>query len=172
MTFAQLSAIYEPYNHNRKIIAFDTFEGFPNISSKDENTEIIYKKHDLSMTNNIYDEILKSIELFDKNRPLNHIPKIELVKGDATKTIPTYLENNKHLLISLLYLDFDLYEPTKIALTYFIERMPKGAVIAFDELNTRNFPGETIALLEILGIKSLSLRKTNFDAYISYANIE
>ena len=34
-----------------------------------------------------------------------------------------------------------------IALKNFISRMPKGAIIAFDELNNKNWPGETVALL-------------------------
>ena len=36
MTWAQLSAIYEPVNYTRKIIGFDTFQGIPKISEKDE----------------------------------------------------------------------------------------------------------------------------------------
>ena len=36
-TWAQLSAIYEPVNHNRKIFGFDSFEGFPDIGHKDIN---------------------------------------------------------------------------------------------------------------------------------------
>jgi hypothetical protein len=68
-------------------------------------------------------------------------------------------------------LDFDLYEPTKIALQSFIPRIPKGGIVAFDELNTKNFPGETLALLEVLEIKNIALRKTSFDPYISYSVI-
>ena len=54
-----------------------------------------------------------------------HIPKIELVKGDVRKTIPKYIKDNPHLIVSLLYLDLDLYEPTRAALRNFIPRMPK-----------------------------------------------
>ena len=36
MTWAQLSAIYEPLNHYRRVIGFDSFEGFPSISKFDE----------------------------------------------------------------------------------------------------------------------------------------
>jgi hypothetical protein len=69
----------------------------------------------------------------------------------------------------MIYLDFDIYEPTKIAIETFINRMPRGGIIAFDELNAKVFPGETIALLETIGIKNLHLKKTIFDSYISYA---
>jgi hypothetical protein len=172
LTFAQLSAIYEPYNHTRKIIAVDTFEGFPSMSEHDLNSKRNYNVGELCVLKGMEDEIEKSIELFDKNRPLSHIPKIELIKGDATKTIPQYLENNKHLIVSMIYFDFDIYEPTVVGLKYMIERMPKGAILAFDELNAKVFPGETLAVLDTLGIKNIKLRKTMFDSYISYAIIE
>jgi hypothetical protein len=66
------------------------------------------------------------------NRFNSHLEKIEIVKGDAVRTIPKYLKENKHTLVSLLYLDFDLYEPTKIALDNFLPRMAKGGLIVFD----------------------------------------
>ena len=37
-------------------------------------------------------------------------------------------------MISLLYLDFDLYEPTLAELKYFLPRMPKSTILLFDEL--------------------------------------
>ena len=173
MTFAQLSAIYEPYNHTRKIVGFDTFEGFSRLSgSKDDNREKQYSDGDLSTYDGIQKEITKAIELSDKNRPLSHISKIELIKGDAVISIPEYLQNNPHTIISMLYLDFDIYEPTKIALENLMPRIPKGGVVAFDELNCINFPGETLAVMEVLSISKLKLRKTNFDPWISYAVIE
>jgi hypothetical protein len=97
---------------------------------------------------------------------------VELIRGDATITIPQFLKDNPHLLISMIYFDFDIYEPTVIGLKTFIERMPKGAILAFDELNDKVFPGETVALLHTVGIKNLKLKKTFFDPYISYAIIE
>ena len=72
----------------------------------------------------------------------------------------------------MLYFDFDLYEPTLVSLKSFIPRMPKGSVLAFDELNTKNFPGETLALMEVIGVPNLKLKKTMFDPYISYAIVE
>lgn len=172
LSFAQLSAIYEPYNHTRKVIAFDTFAGFPSISEKDNNSKRNYQVGELSIYEGIEEEIGQAIKLLDANRPLSHIPKVELVKGDATKSIPHYLSENPHLVISLLYLDFDIYEPTIAALKTFLDRMPKGAVLAFDELNAKVFPGETLAVLEEVGIKNLRLKKTMFDSYISYAIID
>jgi hypothetical protein len=168
-TFAQLSAIYEPYNHTRKIVTFDTFEGFPSVADEDKNTARSYDKGDLFAHENIEEEIKAGISLFDRNRPLSHIPKVILSKGNAMQSIPDYIDKNPHTIISLLYLDFDIYEPTMVALKNFLPRMPKGSILAFDELNAASFPGETLALLETLGIKNVQLMKTPFDSYISYA---
>ena len=45
--------------------------------------------------------------------------------------------------MSLLFIDCDLYEPTRAALRAFLPRMPKGAIVAFDELDNPIWPGET-----------------------------
>ena len=172
MAFAQLSAIYEPYNHTRKIISFDTFEGFPQVSDKDKNKARDYSQGDLRVYEGIEQEIQISTQLLDKNRPISHISKVELVKGDALVQIPNFIEANPHILISMAYFDFDLFEPTKIGLQYFLPRMPKGAILAFDELNAKAFPGETLALLDSVGIRNIRLKKTPFDSYISYAILD
>ena len=110
--------------------------------------------------------------LFDENRYLNKDYKTELVAGDAVDTIPSYVKKNTHLVISLLFLDFDLYQPTKIALEYFLPRMPKGGMIVFDEVNNRFWPGETVALLEqFKSLNNLQIQKFSFDHNISYVTI-
>jgi len=171
MTFAQLSSIFEPVNHQRKIIGFDTFAGFPKLSKIDNRgTSEFIKKGGFKI--NSYQDLKKCIEVYDSNRFIGHIPKIELIKGDSTKTIPKYVRNNPHLVVSLLYLDFDLYEPTRIALKYFLPRMPKGSIIAFDELNAPTFPGETKAVLDTLGINKLKIERFPFNTYLSYAILD
>ncbi len=97
----------------------------------------------------VYEELQELIKEFDDNRYLNQFPKVFLVKGDARETIPKYVEENPHLLVSFLFLDFDLYEPTKVALEYFLPRMCKGAIVAFDEIINPLWPSETQALLEM-----------------------
>ena len=82
------------------------------------------------------------------------------------------MKKNPHTVVSLLFLDFDLYEPSKVALKYFVPRMPKGAIIAFDEINAQTFPGETQALLETVGINNLRIERFPFNTYLSYAQIE
>jgi hypothetical protein len=168
LSFAKLSSIFEPTNHTRKIVGFDTFEGFPSIHAADKAGDSSHLRKG-GLTGSTMQDVEKAIELYDKNRPLAHIPKVELVKGDLAKTGPQYLKDNPHLVVSMLYLDVDLYEPTKVALETFLPRMPKGAIVAFDELNAKMFPGETSAVDEVLGLRNIAIKRYPFDSYVSYA---
>lgn len=170
MAWTHFSAILEPYNHTRRIIGFDTFSGFPKVCKKDIQGSSSEHLHTgaFQVPDNIVKEIEHLVTIHDRNRPLGHIPKVELVVGDVAQTIPKYVKQHPYLLVSLLYLDFDLYEPTKIALEYFYPRLVKGGIVAFDELNCAEFPGETIALLETFGVSQGKLVRFPFEPYISY----
>jgi len=172
MAWAKLSSILEPVNHTRRVIGFDTFEGFTSVSEKDTKTGNSIHFGEGRMEGSSYEELKKVIEMYDINRPLNHIPKVELVKGDILKTAPTFLETHPHFVVSLLYLDVVIYEPTKAALEVFLPRMVKGSIIAFDELNADVYPGETLAVDEVVGLKNLKIRRFEFDSYVSYAILE
>ena len=165
--WAQLSNIFEPVNYTRKILGFDTFEGFPSVSPEHDNTGVLEsKKGDLR--GSTLEELNLSIQKYNGERHLSHIKNVELIQGDFTITAEKYLEKNPQTIISLLYLDFDLYAPTKKALELFLPRMPKGAIVAFDELNCESFPGETRALNEVVGIGKYEIKRFTFDPWISY----
>jgi len=170
-SFAAFAEISEPYNYQRRIIGFDTFEGFPSISDKDQTTDTVpatRKVGGFYVDDDHYDQLQKSVALFDDNRLLNHVPRIELVKGDALATIPSYLEKNPHLLISLLYLDFDLYEPTLKALQLLFDRVVAGGIVALDEVNDPRWPGETEAFLEFFGGKTGRLERLPYEPNASF----
>lgn len=172
LTWAKLSSIFEPANHVRKVIGFDTFGGFPSVSGEDTRTGTFNELKQGGLTGSAFANVLEAVRVYDLNRPISHIPKVELVQGDLCKTAPAYLESNPHLVVSLLYLDLDLYEPTRKALEVFLPRMPKGAVIVFDELNAKIFPGETIAVIEQIGLRNLRIERFSFDSYVSYAVLD
>ena len=168
MTWTKLSSILEPVNLTRRIYGFDTFEGFPEISQQDiSRKNEALKKGDLY--SNSFDELSKLNEIHDSTRYLGHISKVSMIKGDASKTIPKFVKDNPHLLVSLLFLDFDLYKPTKIALQSFFPLIPKGGIIAFDELDNPIWPGETQAMIEFFKDNSLEIKRLSFDPYIGYA---
>lgn len=170
IAWANMSAVLEPANLTRRIYGFDTFEGFPEVGEKDLNE--VMKPERGQLYSNSYDELLELINIYDTNRFLGHVNKVQLIKGDIKITVPEFIEKNKHLVVSLLFLDLDLYEPTKVAIENFFPRMPKGAIIAFDELDNPIWPGETMAVLETLGINRLKIERIEFDPYIGFAVIE
>ena len=172
MAWAKLSSIFEPVNHTRKIIGFDTFEGFASVTTNDTKTGRSIHFGEGKMEGSSYDELTKVIELYDMNRPISHIPKIELVKGDIIKTAPQFIQTHPHLVVSLLYLDLVIYEPTKIALETFLPKMVKGSIIVFDELNADVYPGETKAVNDVIGLQNLRIQRFDFDSYVSFAVIE
>ncbi len=167
MTFAHLCSIFEPYHYVRKVIGFDTFKGFPKITKEDITSGAEHMKKG-GLESNSYDVLKNSIKLYDMNRALGHINKIELVKGDISKTFPEYLKKNPSLVISFLYMDLDIYKPTLDTLKLVINRIPKGGIIAFDELNHPDYPGETIAVMESLGINNLELKRLDISSMLSY----
>jgi Macrocin-O-methyltransferase (TylF) len=171
MSWAKFSAIMEPVNLTRRIYGFDTFEGFPEVSNKDRSaTSMHVKKGDLKA--DVFDELSALVQIYDSTRYIGHVNKVNMIRGDATKTIPQFVQDNPHLLISLLFMDFDLYAPTKVALEHFLPRMPKGAVLAFDELDNPLWPGETLAMLEAHSRRPLRIERIEFDPYIGFAVID
>jgi len=171
MAWAQFSAILEPTNHQRRIVGFDTFSGFPKLSKQDRSSESDQARPG-GLAVDSYEHLQHCVELFDMNRFIGHVPKVEMVRGDAAKTIAQYLKENSQLIVSLLYLDFDIYEPTMAALKHFLPRMPKGAVIAFDELNLKDWHGESVAVLESLKLRDYRIERCSFGSVISFAQIE
>jgi len=168
MTWAQLSAIYEPYNHIRCIIGFDTFTGFAEMNEKDKGDVPDFAVKG-GLATNAYDDLMKCIELYDMNRPIGHIPRVNLIKGNAIKTIPKFIKDTPHLVVAMLYLDFDVYEPTKIAIEQFLPYMPKGSIMVFDELNHPSWPGETQAVFETIGFKNIKIERFPYTPHLSYA---
>ena len=170
MSWLKLGAILEPENLTRRVYGFDTFDGFPTLTDMDSNRHT--QTHVGDLRANSHDELIALVEQHDRDRFLGHIPKAQLIKGDIAVTAPKFVEDNPHLVVSLLFLDADLYEPTKAALEAFLPRMPRGALIVFDELDNPQWPGETIATIETLGLDRLRLERIEWDPYISFARVE
>ena len=168
MLLQQLSLTLEPYAINRTIYGFDTFEGFRSIDSKNDPRDI-----DETMFSDTNDRLLEAVvALQDVVRPVNRIAKTHLVKGDIAKTVPEFVQNNPGLLISLLILDTDLYDSTKVALTNFIPHMHKGAIVLLDEVCYSKFIGETIAFKEVCDLRKVRLKKFPFDSTCGYFEVE
>ncbi|MGA2477384.1 MAG: crotonobetainyl-CoA--carnitine CoA-transferase [Spirochaetia bacterium] len=171
LLLSALRGIFEPYNRHRKVIGFDTFEGFQGMSEKDgENCKCI--DGSFSVPHDYEEYLGRLIGLQDGLNPIPHLRKYELVKGDATATIPAYLSRHPETVVSMAIFDFDIYKPTRIALEAIKPRLFKGSVLVFDELCDDIFPGETTALMESMPLSGLRIQRYPMTARISYAVVE
>ena len=163
---ANLRGIYEPFNHSRRIVGFDTFSGFASVDPKDgpSNTD-----GDYSTGADHLNHLQRLLSDHEQLSPISHLKKHELIVGNACATFPNWLDDNPAAIIALAILDFDIYKPTKEVLLRLPERLTKGSVIVFDELNCPHFPGETIALMETLGISGLRLKRNPHQPYCAFA---
>lgn len=171
VTLNNLRGIYEPFNHSRKIIGFDTFEGFPSVSIQDGVAD--YNVEGAFNVSENYEIFLeKLLKCHENECPLNHISKNIVIKGDATKTLKKYLENHKETIIAFVYFDFDIYQPTKECLKLIKPFLTKGSIIGFDELCDPGFPGETEALREVFGTTNFRIERNRFAGIQSYLIFE
>ena len=169
--FESFRGMYEPYNLSRKIIGFDTFEGFPSIHDKDGSSEHA-AVGEMAVTAE-YKEYLEGIlDYHETESPIAHIKKYEIIQGDASVTVVDYLKQHPETLIALVYFDMDIYEPTKNCLEAIKPHLVKGSVIGFDELNNPVFPGETVAFQEVFGANNCRLQQSKFSAAAAYMAFE
>lgn len=151
-----LRARYEPYNVHRRIVGFDTFEGFPDVGDADQGSRHA-RPGGLSVTPGYQrhlDEVVAAHEAVDV---LGHVQRTLTVAGDVRETLPQYLDENPQTVIALAYFDLDLYEPTRAVLESIRPYLTGGSLLAFDQVGHVKWPGETKALREVLGTDQVEL---------------
>jgi hypothetical protein len=167
--FSALRGIHEPFNYNRRLVGFDTFSGFPAVSSEDGGSVAV---GDYAVTENWKDELEAVLNFHEANAPIPQKKKFELVQGDATQTLPRYLADHPETIVALAYFDFDIYQPTKACLEALLPHITRGTVLAFDELNCPEFPGETLAVREVLGLSRYAIRRDPNNPLTSYLVVD
>ncbi len=163
-TLNNLRIIHDPFNSSRLVFSFSTFEeGFRNV---DDKLDGISSNDDYATPASWKANIAKVAKLNESYSPLSGM--LQIYEGDATITFEKFLIENPEIVISFAHFDMDIYKPTKKTLELVLDRMPKGGLLVFDEINHPGFPGETMALNEVLGIKNVKLKKTKFQPYSAY----
>ena len=130
----------------RKIIGFDNFSGFTELSPQDghENKECT-KIVGGGNPGDFRDDFMELLDICNKDAFAPWVERIIVVEGNIEKTIPEYVEKNSGLRISLLHLDIDLYKPTNIALKHFYPRVVAGGLVVLDEYAHIDWGGESKA---------------------------
>lgn len=170
-TFESFRSVYEPYNRTRTVIGFDTFQGYPEISARD-GTSAHAKLGGYTVTQDYESYLRQVLDAHEADNVMAHMTKYRLVRGDVTQTIDKYLEENPETIIALTYFDLAIYEPTKKCLEAIRPHLMRGSVIAMDELNSPDFPGETIALKEVLGLDKCTVKRSRFLPDRSYLVVD
>jgi hypothetical protein len=150
-TWAKLCEVFCPTDARKIVYGFDTFKGFPALSKEDGSPNLKQGAHKGGYFGgrSIGKDLRLAQEAMNHDRHLKHVNRIELIKGDVAKTIPRFVTSKGNgLRIALLNLDLDLYEPTAVALEYFVPLMVKGGVIIVDEYAVDTFGGESKAVDE------------------------
>jgi hypothetical protein len=159
--FESLRAMYEPYNYTRRVVGFDTFTGYTSLSDKDGNSEYV-SEGAYSVSEGYEDYLAKLLDYHQQENSMPQLKKYELMKGDATVKIQEYLERHPETIVALAYFDLQLYEPTKKCLEAIKPHLTRGSVIAMDEINCQEFPGETLALKEVWDLDKLKIIRSQF----------
>jgi hypothetical protein len=136
---------------SRKIYGFDTFGAFPSADDpmdEKRREEFISEAGDRSISRQ------QLLGLFDK---LGLNENLELVEGDIRETVPAFYNNNPDLKISLLNIDVDLLEPTRICLEYLYPRVVPEGIVILDDYGA--FPGATKAADDYFEDKGVTIQK-------------
>ncbi len=161
MRWAKFRNIFEN-NFSRKIIGFDIFGEFP---EADEIDKITREKF-ITTAGNLG---ISVEELKEKLDELNLNENINLIKGDITKTIVPYLNENPQTRVALLHVDVDLLEPTKQSIEKFYKYMTKGGIMVFDDYGY--FPDANEVIDEFVKQNNLEIKKFSFAHTPSYVII-
>jgi hypothetical protein len=153
-----LRTVHEPLNYGRRIVGFDTFTGFAAIDPEDGAHEVA-ETGGLAVAEG-YDRYLERVlKTREAMAPFDHIRKFEVVRGDASETLATYLAEHPETIVAFAYFDMDVYAPTRRCLELLRPHLTRGSILGFDELNCAEFPGETVAVRETLGLDRVALRR-------------
>ena len=157
--FVKLRALYG-HSSSKKIIAFDTFGKFPEKCSSDD------KKYLKNFTIEAGNQSIEKNKLLKIFKELGVDKNLELIKGNILKTLPQFIKSNKHIKISLLHIDVDTYEPTKICLDILYPHVVKNGVVILDDYGA--FPGANRAIDEFFSNKPNVIKTLSYSSYISY----
>ena len=148
-----MNHLIKKLNLNKKIFAFDTFDGMsePTVYDKDlkdkpaDKTFENYKDRDEKWCFGSLEEVKKNLEQYDKNYQNN----FTFIKGKVEDTLKKI--NNLPEKISLLRLDTDFYESTKIELEVLYPKLSKGGILIIDDYG--HWKGSQKAVDEYLDLK-------------------
>lgn len=145
--------------NSRKVFGFDIYGKFPDSLALESDKQFVQKFENAGG----YGISKKELEFHLQNKGFKNF---ELIEGDILKTLPEFLANNPSSKISLLHIDVDVYEPSKIILEKLWDKIVKGGILMLDDYGT--VQGETKAVDEFFADKNIIINKPRFNHIPSY----
>tara|TARA_E500000178_G_scaffold344341_2_gene392411 strand:+ start:1157 stop:1837 length:681 start_codon:yes stop_codon:yes gene_type:complete len=130
-----IKKILDIFKIKKKIFLLDHFSGLKKFTFKDPKKSLAFKGRYKSNINQLND----FIKFFK-------FKNIKIINTDAEKLKPNLFRKYK---FSLIYLDMDLYKPTKISLQILNKNLVKNGLIVFDQGNSSIW-GESKAAKEFI----------------------
>lgn len=163
-TLLNLRNMIEPYNVERMIYGFDTFSGFASVHEKDGADA---KVGDYASIDGYEDTLAEILDYHESISAFPNQRRFELIKGDATVTIDTWLDENPGATIALAIFDMDVYAPTKAVLEKIRPRLTSRSVLVFDEFTHRSFPGEVQAVREVFDMADVEFTRSIHQSHVA-----
>lgn len=148
-----LRAIHEPLNFYRRVVCFDTFEGYSGFSARDKPTAL-HREGTYGVGGDGYAEYLRQLlRLHENSNAMGHnCDKHTVVEGDCRETLPRYFVDHPHEVVALAFFDLNAHDPTLKAFEAVWDRLVPGGVVAFWQLTRATVPAEGAVYAEnILG---------------------
>ncbi len=154
-----LRAIHEPFNKQRIIIGFDTFDGYTSLSSQDKKSDV-YKADSYSTGKDYVRYLEELLKVHERCNVLGHAyGRHKLIVGDVSVTAPTYFKEHPESIVAFAYFDMALYQPTKAALEAIKPHLMSGSLLLLDELTWEESPGEAVAFKEVFSRDEVVIEK-------------
>jgi hypothetical protein len=148
---AKFMEIFCMGDKSRKVLGFDNFTGFTELSREDgKKDEKIGKSKGGISPSEYREDVMELMEICNQDAFAPWAKRVEIIEGDVEKTIPKYVIENPGLRISLLHLDIDLYQPTFVALKNLYPLIVPGGVVVLDQYAHKDWGGESKALEDYL----------------------
>ena len=154
-------------NFSAKLIAFDVFsDDFPDTSFEQDKAQREHWIETAGGSSISVDQLSSTLER-------KGIANVDIVAGDATRTVPEYAQQHQGLKISLLNVDIDFVEPTLAVLEHFYDRVSRGGVILLDNYagegtSGQSYHGDTYAVDKFFENRNVKINKFPFAARPAY----
>ncbi len=155
-------------DRTRRVIGFDNFKGFRELSPQDgppnERAGKFPGGFDCS---DLEQQLEEMIAIFDADRFIPQKPRIHLIKGDIEETVPRFAQEQPGTRIALIHFDCDVYKPTLVGLRHLWPLVVHGGIVAFDEYGVEPWAGESNAADEFFAEIGYKPKWKKFDWHAS-----